>query len=286
MDRIFRISGAAVLAASALALALASTPALAGSLTCTPTTVSVAPSAGNLLVTCTEVPPSGTPPPACSVSVSPSTLSSAGGAVNVTASNCGTITSWTGAQSTSAQAAVTANPVPSTFTDTLPPNSGTSAVPYAYSVVGSSGSNSATAFVSGASSGGTGGSTSCGTPISIPWGSPSYTFVTVSGSAVVQFTVPATTPAGTRGVLQLSTLSGGSFNVTYAFASAPCVFPTAPDPVLGGGAAFTTSSGSIPYSFQVGGPPNSGVYMLQPGMTYYLNIKATHKTIQIYVTPN
>ena len=287
MNQIFRISGAAALAGlSSLVLAPVSMPVLGQttqSITCQPSTVTVSPSSGNLTVSCTSPGGGGTPPPPCSVSVFPATLPSAGGSVNVTASNCGTITSWTGAQSTGAQAAVTANPIPSTFTDTLQSNTGTSSVSYTYSVVGSGGTNTSTVFVS-AASGGTGGATSCGSPTPITWGSPIYTFVTVSGSATASFTVPATAPIGSKGIVQLSTLSGGSFSVTYALTSAPCTFPTAVDPTLGGPATFTTSSGSIPFNFQVGGSSSNGGLVLQPGQTYFVNLKAKSKTLQIYVT--
>src|SRR5574340_1728632 len=71
MKRIFRISGAAVIAAaSALVLVPVPTPALGQSpLTCQPSTVAIVPSGGNLVVTCTTVTGGTAPPPACSVSV-------------------------------------------------------------------------------------------------------------------------------------------------------------------------------------------------------------------------
>ena len=274
MKSIFRISGAAVLAAaSSLVLVPASTPALgqsSQSITCQPSTVSVAPSSGSLVVSCTS-PGGSTPPPSCSVSVSPSSLGSGGGQVTVTASNCGTITSWSGTSPTTAIA--TANgqtPVPSSFTDNLPTNTGTTTVSYSYSVVGSGGTNFQTASVSGTSGGGGGGTTSCGTPTTLAWGSSNRVWVSIAagGTATVQFTPGALGNPQPKVVIGNGGGGAGLLPVAV-LASSPCTFPTTSDPVIGGQPAKVQS---LMY-FSLSGTASSWMAVLTAGTTYYVNLK-------------
>lgn len=284
MKSIFRISGAAVLAAaSSLVLVPASTPALgqsSQSITCQPSTVSVAPSSGSLVVSCTS-PGGGTPPPSCSVSVSKSLLTSGGGPVTVTASNCGTITSWSGTSPTTAIA--TANgqtPIPSSFIDNLPTNTGATTVSYSYSVVGSSGTNSASVSVSGTGSGGGGGTTSCGTPVTFAWSASGYERQTVTvaagGTSMAQFTVASPTISSQPRIIVSN--SGGTYRPTWALSPSPCVFPTSSDPVIGGPSASTTAY----IWYLLSGTATSWEPVLSLGNTYYINLKNTSSKSQSF----
>lgn len=284
MKQIFRISGATLLAGvTSFVLAPVSMPVLGQtaapqSITCQPSTVSVAPSSGNLLVTCTS-PGGGTPPPpSCLVSVSPTTLSSGGGTVTVSAS-CGTISSWTGTSPTTAVS--TANgqtPVPSSFTDNLPANSGSTSVSYTYTVVGANGTNSAAVVVSGTSGGG-GGTTSCGTPVAVAWGSYNRGTLTIAGggTGLAQFTV------GKLGNPQPKIIignggGGAGLLPVVALASSPCTFPTASDPVIGGGPATVTG---LIY-FSLSGTPSMWMPVLTSGNTYYVNLKNPSGKPQVF----
>lgn len=282
MNRIFRVSGAAVLAAaSSVFLAPVSTPAFgqsSQSITCQPSTVAVAPSSGNLVVSCTS-PGGGTPPPSCSVSVKPSSLPSGGGSVTVTAS-CGTIASWSGTSPTTAIS--TANgqtPVPSSFLDNLPANTGTTAQPYSYTVVGANGTNSATVSVSGTSGGG-GGTTSCGTPATLAWSASGYNrqalTVAAGGTGMAQFTVASATISSQPRVIVSN--SGGTYRPTWALTSSPCVFPTSSDPVIGGPPASTTAY----IWYLLSGTPTAWEPILSLGNTYYVNLKNTSGKSQTF----
>lgn len=272
MNRIFRISSAAVFAmASSLALSpVSAPPALAGTLTCTPTTVSVSPSGGNLLVSCTDA---GGSTSTCSVTVSAASppLTSAGGPVNVSASNCGSPVSWTVSPTTSASGTT----VPS-FTDTLPANSGTTGVVYTYTVTGTGTPTTAQGSIvvpAPASTGGGGGGTACGAPVTMPWNaagsSRTLIPVAVGGMAMAQFTVSTATTLNSAPRIVVSN-TGGSLRTVWALASSPCSFPASTDPTIGGAGTFT---GAYEY-YSLSGTPSSWLPVLKPGTTYYVNIKS------------
>ncbi|MBS0327053.1 MAG: hypothetical protein JSS46_10995 [Proteobacteria bacterium] len=283
MNRIFRISGAAIVAAAGgVLLAPVSAPILAqtaggpGKLTCVPATVSVGPSAsvsGSLDVTCTTATGGTGGTPSCSVSISPSTLSSTGGTVNVAASNCGTISGWTGVQS-SANTGTTA----ASFSDTLPANTGTANLSYTYTVTGTGTPASASAKAVVQAPPGTGGGggvppdTSCAsTSTQLPWSAGGYSRVgpfTISGGSTV--TAYFTAGASTLNSAPKISLAQNTTKVTWALASAPCSFPTPTDPVIGGPGAWT-NTGTYDY-FSVTAKPTSYLVGLTPGNTYYVNV--------------
>jgi hypothetical protein len=126
----------AAAASSAWVLAAAPSQALTitvnSASTCTASVVS-----GNVVIDCSS---SGTP--SCSVSASPSSLDSGGGNVTLT-SNCGAVSSWTGAKAGSPGTSTS-------WTDTLPANTGTSSQTYVYSVSGANGTASTSVTVAAA----------------------------------------------------------------------------------------------------------------------------------------
>lgn len=278
MNRVFRVCRVSALAAVAgVALAPVSLAALAQtsqSLTCVASSVSVAPISGtsNLSVACMS-PDKTTPPPGCSLSASPSVLSSSGGGVTVTASSCASPLTWSrspGPISTSATGtALTGGTV---LNDSLVTNSTTANVTYTYSVTDSLAATATAPAVVPFSSA-TSGGTSCGTPVALTWGS-GYTrkAITVTGSTpvVAQFTVATATTFNSLSKIALSN-SGGSAKYTWALASSPCSFPNGTDPAIGGIGA-KTSQGGLEY-FTIGGTVNSVAATLQFGGTYYFSIK-------------
>lgn len=291
MNQIFRFSGTALLAVTGgFFLASAPVPTLAQtsqSITCQPSTVSVSPSSGSLVVSCTS-PGGGTPPPpSCAIAFSPASLTSVGGSVQVTASNCGTISSWSGAVSSAAIAATTTSPIPATFTDTLADNStGTVAVAYAYSVTGTGGTATKTISVPAPSStgGGGGGVTTCGSKtVGLDWGPSTRQTVTIAGNGAVvaQFTVG--TPSSSYPHIGISN-NASSSKVQYALASsANCTLPTkaSPDPVLGTVANTTPNFGGLMY-FSVPGTKATYGTPLTQGTTYYVIVQNVGSTSASY----
>ncbi len=264
--------------AASVAWMFASATSSAGTLTCTPTSLTVVPnSLGNLAVTCADA---GTPPPttSCTVAASPSLLASSGGFVAITASNCGTISSWTGAQVSPGTAA--------SFTDTLPPNTGTTNATYTYTVTGTGSPTTAstTVTVSAPSAPPPPTSTiSCSgyatQLVDISWAaSKGSVRVTTKGFTngmivVGRFTTPKVVPAGTPQATVSaaeSSSSTGPIARTAALSLTPCSFPS-PNPI--GGLWSTVSGGTTPtVAYQVNG--TSPYYaVLAPNTTYYFNIK-------------
>lgn len=278
MKQIFRISGAAILmVAGGFALAPVPTPALAGTLTCSPSTVSVSPSGGNLLVTCTDA--GGGSTSTCSVTVSPASppLTSAGGLVNVSASNCGTISGWMVSPATS-NSGTTAT----SFTDSLPATSTTTgAQTYTYTVTGTGSPTTAQASIvvpaPASTGGGGGGTTSCGTPATVAWGSYNRATVTIAGGATgtVQFT-PGVLGNPQPKIVIGNGGGGKGLLPIVALASSPCALPTTPDPVIGGGVASVT--GLIYFSLT--GTPSKWMPVLTSGKTYYVNLQNPSSTAQ------
>ncbi|MHB8723972.1 MAG: hypothetical protein ACYC9Z_01140 [Casimicrobiaceae bacterium] len=251
----------------------------AGTLTCTPTSLTVVPnSLGNLAVTCTDA---GTPPPttSCTVAASQSLLASSGGSATITATNCGTITSWTGA--------VTAAPgIAASFTDMLPANTGTTNSTYTYTVTGSGSPTTASTTVTVSAPTAppsptstiscTGYSTQV---VDISWaaskGSVRVTTKGFTNGMVVvgRFTTPNVVPAGTPQATVAAAESNsttGPIPRTAALSLTPCSFPS-PNPI--GGLWSTISGGTSPtVAYQVNGT-SSYYAVLAPNTTYYFNIK-------------
>lgn len=285
MGRMFRISGVAALAiACSLPLIPMSAPAVAGALTCVPSTVVVNPSGDGqtLGVSCTDANPG--PTTNCSVTVTAATppMTSAGGPVNVSASNCGTISGWVVNPQTSLGGITQTS-----FTDQLPnnPNTDGTSIRYTYTVSGTGSPASASgSILVPAASAPPPPTGSCGSLPTLAWVGSKWTNVNVSGTAVAQFTVPAGTSVST-GKIQFSiTNANRSAAVSYALSSgcSPSSFPTAVDPTIGGYTLIgSTTSGAVYMKFQVGGSVTSSVATLQPGKTYYIYLKSSGNTVPV-----
>lgn len=285
MKRIFRISGAVLLAGvSSLVLAPISTAALGQTATttiytCEAGSLAVAPaSGGNLSVSCTT-----TTPVSGSCTVTPASQPISNGIASVSASNCGATPLWAISPTGTGIAAnaSSANPTIASVTVPLP-----GLTPATYTVTAtdpnnstSTGTASAIVTVPAISGGGTGGGTACGSPVTVPWNG-SWVGVNVAGSAMAAITVPTTYPIGTVATVRTSPVSGGTMFVTYGpVTSTPCSFPSAE--------TFRTSSGAVSYSIQIGGTSsNSSVTVLQPGQTYYVGFQSTSKTINVSININ
>jgi hypothetical protein len=275
MHMLRNLSRALVVAMSAGWMLTPSTSA-AGSLSCTPSSLSIGPdSQGNLTVTCTA--PTTTPPTSCTVTATPSLLGSSGGSVLVTATNCGTISSWTGA------VAVTPG-TSASFTDTLPPNTGATSTAYTYTVAGSGSPSTASATVTVPAPTTTPppptGTISCAgyatQVIDIPWPGASTGFTRVStrgftnGMIVVgRFTTPSVAGNGGRSKVWAATANSYDPLRTAALSQTPCDFAN-PNPLGSYAAPVVTTVPSFSY---VAGPATSNYAVLQPGTTYYFNIK-------------
>jgi hypothetical protein len=266
---ISRVLAAAVASAG---FAVVPMPAFGASLQCTSASFNATSDGnGNINVSCTS--PGATP--VCTLSASPSSLGSGGGTVKLTASNCGTISTWTKAGSPVGQTA-------SSWNDLIPANTGTSTAQFTYTVNGDGGSASAT--VTEAAPGSAppppppGGAISCAgysktIVIDLPWGAPGSGAPRLSSSGfgngaiiVARFTTPSTTSTAS------AALSSGEWGDqptprTAALSLSPCDF-SSPLPR----ASFTLGQQTPAVTYVVGG--SSRMYtVLQPSTTYYFNIK-------------
>ena len=292
MHMLRTLSRASVIAASA-AWMLAPTAASAGALTCTPTSLSVAPDAqGNLAVSCTDATtsPTGT----CTFSVSPSTSLTSTTAATVSAtltanSYCGTSWSWSATGATFSDAA--ANPT----TITLPAVATGTAVAYTVGLSAPSGTpTSATKTITvnpPSAPPPPVGSIDCSSTgyatkvVDIAWGAIGSGNVRVTtkgftnGMVVVaRFTTPST-PIATTSPIKAKISSAESNSATgpilrtATFSDTPCVFPK-PNPL--GTYANVAGSSSPSVTYQVNG--TSTYYpVLRPNTTYYFNIKNENK---------
>lgn len=252
----------------------------AGTLTCTPTSLTVVPnSLGNLAVTCTDA---GTPPPttSCTVAASQTLLGSSGGFVTITASNCGTISSWAGAVAVAPGSAAS-------FTDTLPANTGATNTTYTYTVTGTGSPTTASTTVTVSAPSAPPpptSSISCSgyatQVIDIPWGAINTGSVRLTTKGftngmivVARFTTPNVVPAANaRAKVQSAESSSqtGPIQRTAALSLTPCTF-SSPNPI-GGLWSTVTNTTSPSVTYQVNG--TSSYYpILAPNTTYYFNIK-------------
>lgn len=241
---------------------------------------------GGLVISC------GTSQPAtCTLTASPTTIPATGGTVTLT-SNCGTVSSWTKNGTPGGQAG-------STWTDSIPATTSTSNVTFTYAVTGTGGTTTASIVQTGTGTGGTGGTTG---PISctgftntrvipITWGALQTGSVSVytknfggfsnNDIVVASFTTPMMTSAGQTGAIQAAEFGTTAVSRTASLSTTPCSFDTA---LSATGSLFASITGSslvkgntVTVSFQVGG--SSAWYpVLQPGKTYYYNIKNTYGT--------
>jgi hypothetical protein len=267
---ISRVLAAAV---ASTGFAIAPMPTFAASLTCTSATfTATADNAGNIVVSCTA--PGNTA--ACSLTASPSSVPASGGNVQLTASNCGTVTS---VAKNGTQIATSGT----SWTQNIPANSGTSSVSFTYTVQGGNGSDSVVVTQSG-SGGGGGGDTSnpppasCEgytvVPVSLPWSAQSK--VTTKGfnnstMVVASFTTPATSIVSGGATLAAVEFGDGKATRTAALSTSPCDLSGSG---VGKGAVFPGNTQTPGLTYQINGSVsflNTRV-VLKPSTTYYFNI--------------
>ena len=192
--------------------------------------------------------------------------------------SCGANTSLSGGKSLSQTGT-------NSWTDAIPANTASTSVTYLYTVSGDSGSRSAS--VSQAGQGSTspppsGGAISCAgfdktIVLDLNWGAPGTAAPRLATSGfggnsitVARFTTPATSAPNVYAQIKSGQWVDAAREVTASLSTTPCDFPY-PNPV---GRLATTTVGVVSPSvtYAVGG---SSVYyaILQPGTTYYFNIK-------------
>jgi hypothetical protein len=256
-----------VLAAAVSAVCIvAPTPSLGLTITVNGSCTSSVDGFGNVMIDCSGSPTN----PSCSVSAVPTSLPASGGPVTVS-SNCGAVTSWSGAKS--------ATPGTSTsWTDQIPPNTLSSSVSYRYSVVGANGTNFVDVTQAGAGAPPPSGSvaTVCAAAgynsiqvIEMGWTNTRYYTkgFTLGNIAIFHFRTPASTSPGNQGYVA-GAENGGGPKLRHAVLSAtPCDFNK------GGFLPYDYSDATSPtVNFLVGG---TDLYypILLPNTDYYFNVK-------------
>jgi hypothetical protein len=265
---ISRVLAAAVASAGFAAVPV---PTFGASLSCAGGTFSVSPDGqGNFNVSCNTPGSSAT----CSITANPPSLTSAGGSVTLTASNCGTVSSWA---KNAAQVATSGN----TWSETIPQNTGTTSVPFTYTVQGTSGSDSVTVTESapGTSTPPTGGTISCAgysktLVYDLPWTAQSNATTTGFGNdaiVVARFTTPATSVMSSTANVSSVEFGGPTAWRTASLSTVPCDLSGTG---VGSVAVFKGNSQGPSVTYQILGAVTrlSGRVVLQPSTTYYFNI--------------
>jgi len=267
---ISRVLAAAVASSG---LAVLPTPAFGTALSCAGGSFSVAPDGnGNFNVNCTT--PGGTA--ACSLTASTTSLPAAGGSVTLTASNCGTVTSW-------AKNGTQVSQSGSSWSETLPANTTSSSVSYRFTVTGSTGAAD-TATVTVAAAGGTtqpppvdNGPISCAGFSStlvydLPWQSQSK--ITTKGfnnstMVVARFRTPATSVQSASANVASAEYLPPNVLRTASISTSPCDLKGS-----GTGAISPGVTQQPSWTYQILGTTSrlSGKVILQPSTTYYVNI--------------
>ncbi|HSU42718.1 MAG TPA: hypothetical protein VLN42_00735 [Casimicrobiaceae bacterium] len=269
---ISRVLAAAV---ASTGFAVAPMPAFSTALSCAGGSFSVTPDGkGNFNVNCTAPDSAAT----CSLSASTTSLPASGGLVTLTASNCGTVTSWA---KNSIQIAQSGN----TWSETIPANTGSQSLNFTFTVQGSSADSvTITEAAPGSTSPPpTGGAISCPGYAStlvydLPWTAKSLINTKGFGNSAIvvgRFTTPAA-------------ISTGTGNVFSAEIQQPAVFrsasiSTVPCDLAGTGvgkiAVWNGNTKGPSVTYQVGGTLSAQTFLtggtravLQPSTTYYFNI--------------
>jgi hypothetical protein len=240
---------------------------------------------GNVL-TC--VPSTSSGVGACTIGVTSAPTTSAGGSVGLSA-NCSTTFAtygWT-------RDGATLNSTSNTATDSLPANTGSSAISYSYGLTACNGSTCAPATSVTVQVPAVGGTTAPppGTPVSCsgftktlnidrPWSSTTsatrilttnYGNFGANDAMVIQLHPPAGALSSANGSITLYEWGGGPISRLSVISTTPCDFSKTSASIL-----FNVSTGSsLGYSLQVGGSQAPWIFLMQPGVTYYLNVKNT-----------
>jgi hypothetical protein len=86
---------------------------------------------------------------------------------------------------------------------------------------------------------------------------------------VIQLHPPAGALSSANGSIALYEWGGGPISRLSVISTTPCDFSTANAATL-----YNASKGADPrFFFKVGGTQTAGIVLLQPGVTYYLNVK-------------
>ncbi len=229
--------------------------------------------------------------PTCSITVGQSPSNSSGGPVSLSA-NCSNFTpqyyAWV-----KNNAAVGSN---ASLSDSLPANSGTSAVSYVYGLTACTTICAPTAWLTisvpagtgGGGGGGGGWPVSCSgfsktLNIDLPWASTdSSTRLLTSNyggfgrndAVVVRLSPPGGSASYSSGTVSMAEYGGGPVTRFSTISTTPCDFSQA-----GWFSLYNVSTGtSLSYSLQVGGSQQAWITMLIPGTKYYLNVKNTTYT--------
>ena len=227
--------------------------------------------------------------PSCSISIGQSPSSSAGGAVSLSA-NCSNFTPSSWAWSRNGSAIGSNSP---TLSDSVPA-AGTTPGTYTYGMTanGSVTANSVTITVPANTGGGGlgGGSWPVSCPgfsktlnIDLSWASTGSATRLLTGNyggfgsndaVVVRFTPPAGSASYGSGTISMAEWGGGPVTRFSTISATPCDFSQS-----GWFSLYNVSTGtSLSYSLQVGGAQQAWVTVLNPGTTYYLNVKNTTYT--------
>lgn len=283
----------AVAAWTATSLLPGVTPAFAASVSlnlpsCTAFTLSDT-GGGNYSLNCTTGPTAPGAPTNCVVTATttPSPITSSGGQVSLAATCSGTTasTTWSWARGTTSISGTGA-----TTSDTLPANSGQAAVSYSYVATVCNGTACASAGTS-VTVPGTSGGPVIGGPIAcsgyastlvidLPWANAqgaSRILTANKGSfgtndaMVIRFTVPAGVQSTSPGMIGMAEYGGGQVGRFATLSQTACDF--------GKTAWFVDvwQGNSLTIGMQVGGAPSSYAALVQPGQTYYLNVRNTNR---------
>jgi hypothetical protein len=212
------------------------------------------------------------PPPVCNLSVTTNSATPAVGSLAMLTASCGgnpTAYQWSGCTSNSSTCLVRGTvPIPQTYTVT-PINSGGAGAPVSATVNWQSSSSTPPGF--------------CGQlPIlysDIPWGfvnvfSSAYTDLPAfawNGVWVVKFTVAPNAPMGRTGSLNVSEYQGPSTGREATLSTEACDFR--PSDYTGVNGPLSVSFGTTTTNAFAIGPPSMSTAGIQPGQTYYLNVR-------------
>ena len=238
---------------------------------------------GNVL-TCNPTPQSGVGTCSIGVTTTPSPMTSAGGSVALSANCTTTMTSFAWTKGSSSLGTT------STASDTLPANTGTSSVSNTYGLTACNASSqcvpatSTTVFVPAAGGAPIPPGTISGSGfnktlnVDLPWTSTTsasriltsnFGGFGANDAMVIQLHPPAGALSTAYGSVALYEWGGGPITRLAVISTTPCDFSTANAATL-----YNVQKGNDPkFILKVGGTQPIGYVLLQPGVTYYLNVK-------------
>jgi len=268
------LGGVLAAAVASTGFAVAPMPTIADTLTCTSASFTAsADSQGNIVVNCTQ--PGGTP--VCTLTASPTSLPATGGAVTLTADNCGTISSWTKAGTTVSQQTSTS------WQDQIGANAGTSPALFTYTVNGTASASVTITEAAPSSTAPPPGPISCPgytttLVYDLPWTAVSkITSKGFGNNAIVvaRFTTPATSVVSGSATIAMAEWTPPITTRTAAVSTSPCDLTGQGTGAVSPGLYQTAS-----WTYQINGTVTrlSGRIVLQPSTTYYVNVVNKNST--------